>query len=288
MRNGVGAESSDTLAQGARRLSSIAAASGDSLGSFQVAGPEEAHAALARARTAQAAWARLPLELGCERVLKLRDVLVDRADALVDVISREGGKPAQEALVHEVMPVVDLAAFYAKRAPRILAPREIDLHLFKHRKSYVHYAALGVVGVIAPANYPFVCAMDAALTALIAGNAVLIKPSERGSFVALRLKQVFDDSGLVADLLQVLPGGPSTVMALLDARPDKIHFTGTEQVGRKVAALCGERLIPCALQLGGKGPVIVCDDADLERAARAIVFAGFANGGQVCVGIQRV
>jgi succinate-semialdehyde dehydrogenase/glutarate-semialdehyde dehydrogenase len=269
-------------------LSSIAAASGESLGSFQVAGAEEAHAALARARGAQAAWGKLALEQRCERVLRLRDELVDRSEALVELISRECGKPIQEALVHEVMATVDLAAFYAKRAAKILAPREIDLHLFKHRKSYVHYAPLGVVGVIAPGNYPLVVPADSALTALIAGNAVVLKPSERGTQVALKLKEIFDASGLAPDLLQILPGDASTALALIDARPDKVVFTGTERVGRKVAALCGERLIPCTLQLGGKGPLIVCEDADLERSARAIVVAAFANGGQVCLGVSRV
>jgi acyl-CoA reductase-like NAD-dependent aldehyde dehydrogenase len=288
MRNGVGAESNDSRAQGATQLTSVGAASGDSLGTFQIAGPEEAHAAVSRARAAQASWQKLALEERCERVLRLRDVLVDRSEELVDVISRECGKPAQEALVHEVMAAVDIAAFYAKRAPKILAPREIELHLFKHRKSYVHYAPLGVIGIIAPANYPLIVAADAALTALIAGNAVVLKPSEYGTQVALKLKEIFDASGLSPDLLQVLSGGASTAEALIDARPDKLVFTGTERAGRKIAALCGERLIPCALTIGGKGPLIVCEDADLERAARAIVFAGFANGGQVCVGVSRV
>src|SRR5687768_10387109 len=142
---------------------------------------------MAAARAAQASWARLPLEQRCERLLTLRDTLVDRADDLIEIISRECGKPRQEALVHEVMMAVDLATFYAKRAPRILAPREIDLHLFKHRKSYVHYAPLGVVGIIGPANYPMAIPAEAAITALIAGNAVLMKPSERGTLVALKL-----------------------------------------------------------------------------------------------------
>lgn len=271
-----------------RRIVCEGAASGELLGTVDVAGSEQVQAAMARARAAQASWAKLPLEERCERLLTLRDTLVDRADELVEVISRECGKPRQEALVHEVMMAVDLAAFYAKRAPRILAPREIDLHLFKHRKSYVHYAPVGVVGVIGPANYPMTIPAEAAITALIAGNAVLLKPSERGTMVALKLKEVFDSAGIPADLMQVLPGDAATVLALLDARPDKLVFTGSQAVGRQVAALCGERLIPCTMELGGKGALIVCEDAEIERSARAIVFAGFANGGQVCLGVQRV
>jgi acyl-CoA reductase-like NAD-dependent aldehyde dehydrogenase len=265
-----------------RRIVCEGAASGEVLGTVDVCGGEQVQAAMARAKVAQASWAKLALEERCERLLMLRDTLVDRADDLVEVISRECGKPRQEALVHEVMMAVDLAAFYAKRAPRILAPREIDLHLFKHRKSYVHYAPVGVVAIIGPANYPMAIPAEAAITALIAGNAVLMKPSERGTLVALKLKEVFDSSGLPPDLLQVIPGDAATVLAMLDAHPDKVVFTGSQAVGRKVAALCGERLIPCTMELGGKGALIVCEDAEIERSARAIVFAGFANGGQVC------
>jgi succinate-semialdehyde dehydrogenase/glutarate-semialdehyde dehydrogenase len=271
-----------------RKLVCSAPANGETLGTVDICGGEQVHAAMARARAAQASWAALAIEQRCERILALRDLLVDRADALVEIISRECGKPAQEALVHELMVTVDLAAFYAKRAPKILAPREIELHLFKHRKSYVHYAPLGVVAVVAPASYPLVIPADSAITALLAGNAVLLKPSEQCTLVALQFKQIFDASGIPADLLQVLPGDASTVLALLDARPDKVLFTGTPATGRKLAAHCGERLIPCTLELGGKAALLVCEDADLERAARAIVFGGFANSGQVCLGVQRV
>ncbi len=243
---------------------------------------------MARARAAQIPWAKLAIEERCERILVLRDTLVDQADALVEILSREGGKPPQEALVHELMVTVDLAAYYAKRAPKILAPREIELHLFKHRKSYVHYAPLGVVAVVAPASYPLVIPADSAITALLAGNAVVLKPSEYGTLAALKFKEIFDASGMPADLLQVVPGDATTVLAVLDARPDKVVFTGTQATGRKLAALCGERLIPCTLQLGGKAALLVCEDADMERAARAIVFGGFANSGQLCLGVQRV
>jgi succinate-semialdehyde dehydrogenase/glutarate-semialdehyde dehydrogenase len=166
-----------------------APASGETLGVIDMFAPEQVHSAMARARGAQASWAALAIEERCERVMILRDALVDRADALVDVLSREGGKPAQEALVHELMVTVDLAAYYAKRAPKILAPREIELHLFKHRKSYVHYAPLGVVAVIAPAAHALVIPADSAITALLAGNAVLIKPSEFGTLAAFKFRR---------------------------------------------------------------------------------------------------
>jgi len=270
------------------QLSIRAPATGEWLGDVQVASSEQIADAMTRARAAQARWASTALESRCAQVLMLRDAIVDRADELIELLVRECGKPRQEALVHEVMVVADLASYYAKRAPKILAPREIDLHLFKHRRSYVHFTPRGVVGIISPWNYPLLVPAGELITALIAGNAVLHKPSELTPLIALKLKDIFDGSGLPRDLYQVLPGDGDTGAALVEARPDRVMFTGSGAVGRRVAAACGAQLVPCTLELGGKASAIVCEDADLERAARAIVFGSFANSGQVCVGVERV
>jgi acyl-CoA reductase-like NAD-dependent aldehyde dehydrogenase len=271
-----------------KQLHVFAPATGEWLGRADVADAAQIEQAIARARAAQTRWASTALEARCEQVLSLRDAIVDRADELIDLLVREAGKPRQEALVHEVMVVADLASYYAKRAPKILAPREIDLHLFKHRRSYVHYTPRGVVGIISPWNYPLLVPAGELFTALIAGNAVLHKPSELTPLVALKLKEIFDGTGLPRDLYQVLPGGGATGEALIEARPDRVFFTGSQAVGRRVASACGALLIPCTLELGGKASAIVCEDADLERAARAIVFGSFAHSGQVCVGVERV
>lgn len=265
-----------------------APATGEWLGDVRVASMQQITEALTRARVAQGRWASTALESRCEQVLLLRDAIVDRAEELIDLLVREAGKPRQEALVHEVMVVADLASYYAKRATKILAPREIDLHLFKHRRSYVHYTPRGVLGIISPWNYPLLVPAGEMITALIAGNAVLHKPSELTPLVALKLKEIFDSTALPRDLYQVLPGDGVTGAQLIEARPDQVFFTGSSAVGRRVAAACGERLVPCTLELGGNAAAIVCEDADLERAARAIVFGAFANSGQVCVGVERV
>lgn len=270
------------------RLSIEAPATGEVLGEVAIASGEQIRDAMARARTAQSRWASISLEARCEQILLLRDAIVDRAEELVELLAREGGKPRQEALVHEVMVVADLASYYAKRATKILAPREIDLHLFKHRRSYVHYTPRGVVGIISPCSFPLLIPAGEMITALIAGNAVILKPSELTPLTALKLKEIFDGTGLSRDLFQVLPGDGATGAALIDAHPDQLFFTGSQAVGRRVAAACGERLIPCTLELGGKAAAIVCEDADLERAARAIVFGAYANSGQICVGVERV
>jgi acyl-CoA reductase-like NAD-dependent aldehyde dehydrogenase len=275
-------------AQASPMLSVRAPATGEWLGDVRSFNAEQVADAMARARVAQLRWAGLPLELRCEHITRLRDAVVARADELIDLMAREAGKPPQEALVHEVMVVADLANYYAKRAGKILAPREVEPHLFKHRKSYVHYAPRGVVGVISPGNFPLLVAAGEAIVALLAGNAVIHKPSERTPLVALKFQDICDGAGLPPDLYQVVTGARVTGEALIDAKPDMVFFTGNQANGRAVAAHCGSLLIPLQLELGGKASAIVLEDADLERAARAIVNGAFANGGQVCVGVQRV
>src|SRR5579883_1361870 len=133
-----------------------APATGELLGELPVTSRDEVHAVVARARKAQAAWAVLPVAERAERLLRLRDALVERAEEVVEIVSRECGKPRHEALVHEVMATLDLTSYWCKRADRILAPRTIDLHLLKHRRSVVHYVPRGVIGVISPWNFPFI------------------------------------------------------------------------------------------------------------------------------------
>jgi succinate-semialdehyde dehydrogenase/glutarate-semialdehyde dehydrogenase len=269
-------------------LKSHAPATGAFLGEVPVSSPDDVQRAVARARRAQESWALLPVAERAERVLRFRNALIDRAEEMVDIISRECGKPKHDALLHEVVPVADLTTFYAKRAEKILAPREIELHLLKHKRAYVHYSPRGVVGVISPWNFPFTLSMGDAIAALIAGNAVVLKPSEVTPLVSQKSKEIWDATGLPEDLFQVVHGYGGTGAALIDAGIDKLVFTGGVATGKRVAAMCGERLIPCTLELGGKAPLIACADADIERTARAIVFGGFVNSGQVCVSVERV
>jgi acyl-CoA reductase-like NAD-dependent aldehyde dehydrogenase len=277
-----------TIGQSATTIRSYAPATGELLGEAPNTSADEVRKAVARAHRAQVAWAALPLEERGARVLRFRDALVDRAEEVVDLLVRECGKPRHEALLHEVMVVADLATHYAKVAPAVLAPRELPLHLMKHRKSQVHYTPRGVVGVISPWNFPFQLPLRDVLMALIAGNAAVLKPSEVTPLIALKAKQIWDDAGLPPDLFQVVTGFGPTGAALIDAGIQFLVFTGGVSTGRRVAAACGERLIPCVMELGGKAPLIACADADLERTARAIVFGGFSNSGQICIAVERV
>ncbi|MFO0762859.1 MAG: aldehyde dehydrogenase family protein [Byssovorax sp.] len=274
--------------QAATSIKSYAPATGELLGEAPITSAEDVKKAVARARRAQEAWGALPVAERGKRMLRFRDALVDRADEVIDLLVRECGKPRHEALLHEVMVVADLCTHFVKVAPSVLAPRSIPLHLMKHRRSMLHYAPRGVVGVISPWNYPFQLPLRDIVTALIAGNAAVLKPSEVTPLVALKAKEIWDGAGLPEDLFQVVTGFGATGAALIDAGIQFLVFTGGVATGRKVAAACGERLIPCVMELGGKAPLIACADADLERTARAIVFGGFSNCGQICIAVERV
>jgi acyl-CoA reductase-like NAD-dependent aldehyde dehydrogenase len=272
----------------ADRIRNLAPATGELLGETVVAGAEDVRRAVARARKAQQAWAVLPVEERGQRLLRLRDAMAERADEFIDVLALECGKPRHEALMHEVAPLLDLVAWVAAHAPAVLAPETKKLHLMKHRTGEVHRVARGVVGVISPWNYPLGIPMGTVIEALVAGNACVVKPSEVTPLVLLKAKEIFDSTGLPEDLFTVVPGFASTGQALIEAGIDYCVFTGAVETGRKVAAACGARLIPCTMELGGKAPLLACEDCDLERTARAIVFGGFTNSGQACISVERV
>jgi succinate-semialdehyde dehydrogenase/glutarate-semialdehyde dehydrogenase len=270
------------------RIVSINPANGEILGEVPELGAAEVKAAVQRAREAQRAWGELSVPERCERVGRFRDQIVQRAPELCDLISREGGKTRAEALAMEVMVIADLSTYFLKRGAKILAPEPIPLHLLKNRASYLHYVPRGVVGIIAPWNFPFGIPIGETVMALIAGNAVVLKPSEVTPLIALKAKELYDASGLPPHLFQVVTGRGPAGAALIDAGIDYCIFTGSTTTGKKVAAACGERLIPCTLELGGKAPAIICADADVDRTAKALVWGSFANQGQVCVSVERV
>jgi acyl-CoA reductase-like NAD-dependent aldehyde dehydrogenase len=265
-----------------------APASGERVGEVAITTPGEVRAAIARARSAYEMWRGVPLEERCDRLLRFRDALVERADDLIEMLVKETGKPRQEALLHEVMPIVDTFTYLSRHAPVILQPKELPLHLFKHKKSVVHYVPRGVVGVISPWNFPFSIPMGDVAAALVTGSAVIVKPSEVTPLIMKLTKEIWDSTGLPADLFQVVHGRGDVGSALIEGGVQKIVFTGGVATGRKVAAACGAALVPCVMELGGKAPLIACADCDLERTARAIVWGGFANSGQVCVSVERV
>jgi succinate-semialdehyde dehydrogenase/glutarate-semialdehyde dehydrogenase len=279
---------SAATAQTGSTIVSINPATGQPLGEVPEMSAAEVRAAVGKARAAQQAWAAQPIEVRCRRVLRFAELLMTRAEDVIDRIVREAGKTRLEALGMEVVLVADLVRYFAKHAPEMLAPTPVPLHLMKHRASYLKYVPRGVVGVIAPWNFPFSIPIGETMMALIAGNGVVLKPSEVTPLIALFARELYIAADLPPDLFQIVTGRGGTGAALIDAGIDFCVFTGSVATGKKVAAACGERLIPCTLELGGKAPAVICHDADLERVAQALTWGGFANSGQVCASVERV
>ncbi|RMD84982.1 MAG: aldehyde dehydrogenase family protein, partial [Candidatus Dadabacteria bacterium] len=251
--------------------------------------PEDVRAAVARARAAQPEWARLSVREGARYLEGALDVLIARQDDVVATVCRETGKSPVEAMMIEVISSCDALAFWSRRAPKILADRRKRLHLLGPMKQLrIVYRPLGVVGIITPWNGPFVLSLNPTAQALVAGNTVVLKPSEVTPYSGKLVGDLFAEAGLPPGVLEVVLGDGSTGAALVESDVNKISFTGSVATGRRIGEVCGRRLIPCTLELGGKDPAIVCADADLDRAAAGIVFGSCMNSGQVCMSVERV
>lgn len=250
----------------------------------------EVRAAVRSAREAFGIWSKLDLKQRANALLSARDIFLAHREELIELICNENGKPRLEALV-EITYVCDVITFYAKQARRFLKSQRISPHLLKNKKVSTIYNPRGVIGMITPWNFPLILTIGEAIPALLAGNAVVIKPSEWTPLIATRgaelLQQAFQAAGLPQEILQVVNGYGEAGGALVD-EADMIAFTGSVRTGKAVAERAARRLIPVSLELGGKDPMIVLRDADIERAANAAVWGAFTNSGQVCISVERV
>lgn len=261
---------------------------GEVIGTVPDQGPAEVNEAVARARAAQAAWGGLAFDDRAKHLLAVRDLLLDRMDDLVEVICRETGKLRAEAVMTEMVATVELIDHYARHGARILAPEKVSPGTLAHKRAYRTFEPLGVVGVISPWNYPFTLTMTPVVSALFAGNTVVLKPSEITPLVGLEVGKLFAEVGAHPEIVQVVTGGGGTGEAIVRAGVDKICFTGSVRTGKRVMAAAAETLTPVVLELGGKDPMIVCDDADIERAAGGALWGAFGNSGQTCMAVERV
>ncbi len=259
----------------------------DKITDVPVATPAEVRHAVGRARQAFQAWHKLSVAQRARYLYTARDWIVDHQDEVIETICSETGKPRTEALVAEVFYCCDLLGFYAKNSERHLKDEIRSPHLLKNKRAYVIYQPLGVVGVISPWNYPFTLTMGDVVPALMAGNTVLLKPSEYTPLSGLLVSQIFREVGVPENVVQTLCGYGETGAALVDYC-DGIAFTGSIATGKKVAERAAQRLIPVLLELGGKDPMIVLREADLERAANACVWGALSNCGQMCMSVERV
>jgi acyl-CoA reductase-like NAD-dependent aldehyde dehydrogenase len=264
-------------------------ATGELVRTLEVTTPDDVRAMVERARAAQPAWEALSFE-GRGRVLRrMQKWLVDNTDRVARTIVDESGKTYEDASIVEVAYGAGALGFWARRAEGYLADEKIRTSnpFVMGRRLVVRYRPIGVVGVIGPWNYPLTNNFGDAIPALAAGNAVVIKPSQVTPLTSLLLAEGMRECGLPENVLQVVIGGAEAATPLIDGA-DYVMFTGSTATGRKVMARAAETLTPVGLELGGKDPMIVLADADLERAANAATFYSMQNGGQTCVSIERV
>jgi succinate-semialdehyde dehydrogenase/glutarate-semialdehyde dehydrogenase len=274
----------------ARAVESIDPATGDVWKRFETASDRTVLEAVTRTKEAQREWAGQSVGARIRVLRRFHECLYRRRQEVADALTRENGKPVAEAIGSEIAIALDFAIYYSRTAPRFLrAPWYNASSLaMKRKRIRVEHDPFGVVGVISPWNYPFMLSAGVVLPALVTGNAVLLKPSEYTPESGAILESLLSEAGLPPRVFTVLQGDGTTGAALCDSPVDKIFFTGSVATGRRVAVKCAERLIPCALELGGSDAAIVLADADLHHAANGIAWGRFSNAGQTCVAPKRI
>ena len=272
-----------------RQVVSRNPATGEVLGSFECASAEDVHAAVASARDAQARWAATPIPQRIKVLRRFQRLLYDQKKEVAEFITRETGKPAVEALLTEVVVVLDYVRFCAENAYSFLRP-ELVPHgnlAMKGKRGHMLREPYGVVAIVSPWNYPFSIPATEVLAALVTGNAVVLKPSEFTPLCALKLQSLLHEAGLPKAAFQVVVGEGDTGGALTASAVDKIVFTGSVPTGKRVAQAAAARIVPVVLELGGKDPMLVLDDADVYVTASAAVWGAFVNAGQTCLSVER-
>ncbi|MGM0845751.1 MAG: aldehyde dehydrogenase family protein [Bacillota bacterium] len=241
----------------------------------------------ARHRSPQ--WRNTPLSKRLNHMKALRKLLVSQLDEWTELLVNHGNKTKSDALSGDLFPVLDALLFYEKRAEKMLKKRrrKTPLHLFGS-KSFVSYEPLGVIMIFVPWNFPLQLGLIPIISALISGNTVIMKGSEKLDPVSEKLESTLTKAGFPDGVFQVIYGAKEEAQHAIDQKPDKIFFTGSSEVGKAVLKQASQYVIPCDMELSGKDPMIVLEDANLERAARAAVWGGFMNSGQVCVSVERL
>lgn len=245
---------------------------------------------LARARAAQPVWGALHVSRRCAILGNLRREIATQCELIADTIARETSKPLLDALSGDVLVTLEHLRYYESHAGRILRPRRIGKpsFLFRGARFEASFDPHGVVLIFGPSNYPFQLSVIPLITALVAGNAVVLKCSERTPITATLIAGLCTKANLPVNLVQVLYDGPGQSAALIDARPDFIFFTGSSRHGQQVAERAAKYLIPTILELGGKDASLVFADCHLDRAVEGITYGAFSNAGRVCVAVKRV
>jgi acyl-CoA reductase-like NAD-dependent aldehyde dehydrogenase len=274
----------------ASTLESFNPATGELVGSVATITPEQVQGVVDDVARIQPAWAELSLKDRARYMRRAADALLDEIDQIAELLVNEQGKPRAEAYTMELLPTVDALHWCAKAGPKILADEKVRMSqaFLATKKGRFTYEPIGVVGVIAPWNYPWSIPFGEVAIALMAGNGVVLKPASLTPLLGEAIRRVFEKGGLPEGLVRVVHGGGAVGDALAKSSVGKVFFTGSVEVGRVVGEVCAQRLKGSVLELGGKDPMIVCSDADLGNAISGAVWGGFANAGQTCSGIERV
>ncbi len=271
----------------AARVTTTAPYTGSPLADLPVSTPDDVAAAYTRARRAQRAWAQKPVRERAAVLLRFHDLVLKRQDQGLDLMQAENGKTRRDAFL-EISDTAITSRYYARTAAKALAPQRRGgaIPLLTHTTELHH--PKGVVAIVSPWNYPLSMAAGDAIAALMAGNAVVQKPDTQTALTALWALDLMREAGLPADVWQLVVGRGSTIGDELMAGADYMMFTGSTATGRQIAADAGRRLIGASLELGGKNPMIVLDDADLDKAASGAIAAAFPSTGQLCVSVERI
>lgn len=257
---------------------------------FPMATEQEVQDVVSRARQAFPKWSRLSFKERGAYIRRFRKTFLAHSRGLVAILSEEQGRPVAESYFSEVLPNVDLLQYWAQKAGDFLKREKVFLHpiQFPGKRGYIEFEPLGLVAIIAPWNYSISIPLRQIIPALMAGNVVILKPSEKVPRVSAELNRLFQESGLPEGVFQMVLGDGRVGSRLVQSGVQKVFFTGSVATGRRVLADAAERLTPVSLELGGKDPAIVFADADLERAANGILWGACVNAGQSCNAIERV
>ncbi|MDY0376694.1 MAG: aldehyde dehydrogenase family protein [Desulfobacterium sp.] len=278
-------------AMDAEQTECINPSTGEVIGYSPIHSPEEVARCIEAARKVQPAWQAVSIKERARMIVKIQPYMVERMDHLAATIARNNGKTRTDALATEILPAIASLTYYRKRARKFLKDRSLMPGglLFINKKSKILRIPYGVVGIISPWNYPFSIPFSEVIMALLAGNCVILKVASETQLPGLALKECIEAAGLPQGVFSYVNlEGSKASGAMLDNGIDKLFFTGSVGVGKKLAELAAKTLTPVCLELGGNDAMLVCEDADLYRAAAGAVWAGFQNAGQSCGGVERI
>ena len=264
-------------------------ATGEVLAELASASADVVHSTVLHAKMAQSQWQAISVSERIAVLKRFQQLLREEGDSVASLICREAGKPTAEALATEVLVVLDAAEFCIRNAHRFLRDEPLPHGnlAMKTKRGKLIREPYGVIGIIAPWNYPFSIPAIETLAALVTGNAVVLKPSELTPLVGLELQRLLHAAGLDHDLMQIVIGEGPTGAALIESPIHKLIFTGSVATGKRVGEAAARRLLPVVLELGGKDPMIVLEDADIDIASSGALWAAFMNCGQTCLSLER-